>query len=374
MEKIISFLNANSVIFGVPGTTIIAVVLILVATLIFRRFFSLVIIRYLRVLAAKTKTSLDDTLVSTLEKPLCAVIVLFGFVACRMILLPFINPGIDDILQSFLQFGLVIVLCWFFYRSADVFTGFLEKIALRTETELDDILVPYIRLLIKITSVVIVVLKAAELFLGMSAASLIGLLGGFGLAMGLVFKDIMSNWFGCGIIYIDNLFREGDWVQLDDGKIVDADVENIGIRSTKFRNFDNTVSIVPNNTIANSVVKNWSRMHKRRVKYSFRIDGILSEKLERILDGIRKILAADENVHQEFHMVNFREFEGNARIIRLYYFSKTTLWEKHELVRENINLKLLKLFEKEGVDRLAYSIVDLSDDRPGDFVIEKGFK
>ncbi len=214
-------------------------------------------------------------------------------------------------------------------------------------------------------------MKAAELFLGMSAASLIGLVGGMGLTIGLVFKDILSNWVGCSIIYVDNLFREGDWVQLDDGKIVDADVETIGIRSTKFRNFDKTISVVPNNTIVSSVVKNWSKMYKRRVKYSFKIDGITVVKLERILSGIREILTSDEDVHQEFHMVNFREFEGNARIIRLYYFSRTTLWKEHEQVRENINIKILKLFENEGIERLAYTIVDLSEDRPHDFEVTK---
>jgi MscS family membrane protein len=66
-------------------------------------------------------------------------------------------------------------------------------------------------------------------------------------------------------------------------------------------------------------------------------------------------------------MVNFRELNGNSRVIRLYYFTKTTAWKEHEQIRENVNLKLLKLFEQEGIDKLAYTIVDLSDDRPANF-------
>lgn len=61
--------------------------------------------------------------------------------------------------------------------------------------------------------------------------------------------------------------------------------------------------------------------------------------------------------------------EGNSRVIRLYYFTKTLVWKEHEQVRENINLKILKLFEENKVDRLAYTIVDLSDDRPRDFSV-----
>jgi len=103
------------------------------------------------------------------------------------------------------------------------------------------------------------------------------------------------------------------------------------------------------------------------VKYNFKIDGIQAKTMEKLLQGLRDILSNDEDVHQEFHMVNFRELEGNSRVIRLYYFSKTIAWKEHEQVRENINIKVLQLFEELGVDRLAYTIVDLSEDRPTDF-------
>ena len=201
-------------------------------------------------------------------------------------------------LSKWLQLGFVIVICWIIYRGADALTVYLEVFTRRTRTELDDLLLPYLKKVIRVAVIILIIMKGAELFLGMSAAALLGLFGGMGLTLGLVFKDIIANWFGCGIIYADNLFREGDWIQLDDGKLVDSDVEEIGLRSTKFRNFDKTVSIVPNGTIANAVVKNWSRMYKRRVKYSFRIDGIAAKKLERVLAGIREILTTDADVHQ----------------------------------------------------------------------------
>jgi len=66
-------------------------------------------------------------------------------------------------------------------------------------------------------------------------------------------------------------------------------------------------------------------------------------------------------------MVNFRHVEGNTRIVRLYYFTKTINWKEHEQIRENVNLSVLQLFEQEQVDKLAYTIVDMSDDRPAEF-------
>ncbi len=366
MKEVIRFINEYFTFFGLPGTKILAVVLVLLFAVLLRKAFSMWIIHYLKKWAARTESDLDDALIHILNPPLQFLILLSGLMIATW-LVGSLSPSLDEFVQKLLQFGFVIVICWLIFRSADVFSGFLGKLAGRTDTELDDLLVPYLKKVIKIAAVLMVIIKAAEVFLGMSAAALFGLLGGMGLTLGLVFKDIIANWFGCGVIYIDNLFREGDWVQLDTGNIVDADVEEIGIRSTKFRNFDKTLSIVPNATIANAVVKNWSRMYKRRVSYNFTIDGLNYEKLERVLQGIRQILSDHEGVNQEFHMVNFRELAGNSRVIRLYYFTNTTVWKEHEAVREDVNLKILSLFEKEKIENLSYTVVDLSDDRPDNY-------
>ena len=365
MHQVTAFLNTYFSLFGIPGTNLALGIFIVILSLLLRRIFSIWVLKRLQKLTEKTDTSIDDALLDILNPPLSFLILLAGFWLARTVLA--LPDRVDIVLGKWISLGFVIIVCWLIYRSSDVFTEFLEKAARRTETELDDILVPYLNKVIKVVAILFIVLKMAEVLLGLSAAALLGLLGGMGLTLGLVFKDIIANWFGCGVIYIDNLFREGDWVQLDNGSIVDADVEEIGLRSTRFRNFDKTLSIVPNATIANAVVKNWSRMYKRRVKFNLSIDGINTDTLERVLKGIRDILSQDPGVHQEFHMVNFREFEGNTRIIRLYYFTTTTVWKDHEQVRENVNLKVLKLLEQQGVDKLAYTIVDLSDDRPRDY-------
>ncbi len=366
MENMTAFLDRYFTLFDLPGSKVLIAAIVLILTILMRKLFTVWILRYLKHLTTRTQSTLDDALLKILDPPLRFLIILLGIWVVRVILGP-VNPTFDNTLNDVLQFGFVVVVCWLIYRSADVFIDFLTRMASRTDTELDDLLVPYMQKVIKIFALLLVILKAAEVFLGMSAAALFGLLGGMGLTLGLVFKDIVANWFGCGVIYIDNLFREGDWVQLDGGELVDADVEEIGIRSTRFRNFDKTQSVVPNAIIMNAVVKNWSRMHKRRVNTRFTVDGISSERMERLLDKMRTLLSEDEGVHQEFHMVNFRELDGNARVIRLYYFTKTLVWKEHEAVRERVNLNILKLFEAEQVDRLAYTIVDLSDDRPADF-------
>lgn len=366
MEQALNFFNENFSFFGIPGVRVVAAVTIIVLAVIFKRLFSLVVLHRLKKLTAKSETHLDDALLDILNPPLSFIILVLGIYLATIVLGP-TSERVTDALDKIFHLTFVILICWLIYRSADVFSEFLQNLAKRTDTELDNLIAPYIGKVVKVVAVLMIFIKTAEIFLGMSVGAIFGLLGGMGLTLGLVFKDIIANWFGCAVIYTDNLFREGDWVQLDDGRIVDADVEEIGLRSTKFRNFDKTVSIVPNATLANGVIKNWSRMFKRRVKMHFNVDGLNSELLEHLLAGIRNILASDDDVHQEFHMVNFRQMEGNTRVIRLYYFTKTLNWKEHEQVRENINLKVLKLFEEKNIDKLAYTIVDLSDDRPAEY-------
>ncbi len=366
MQQLIDFFNDYFSFFGIPGVRVVAAAVILIVAIIFKRMFSLVLLFRLKKMTVKSKTPLDDALLDILNPPLSFIFLVLGIYLATIALGP-LSERVEIALDKLFHLTFVILICWLIYRSADVFSEFLQNMARRTDTELDNLIAPYIGKVVKVVAVLMIFIKTAEIFLGMSVGAIFGLLGGMGLTLGLVFKDIIANWFGCAVIYTDNLFREGDWVQLDDGRILDADVEEIGLRSTKFRNFDKTVSIVPNATLANGVIKNWSRMFKRRVKMHFNVDGISSDLLEKILAGIRDILAADDDVHQEFHMVNFRHVEGNTRVIRLYYFTKTINWQEHEQVRENINLKVLKLFEGHHVDKLAYTIVDMSDDRPGEY-------
>ena len=371
MSAVRDFIDQWFQIMDIPGTRVFWAAVVLVIAFVFKRLFSNWILKYLQHWTSKTKTTLDDTLLKILKPPLSYLILLFGFWVTRTILHTHLPPNVREFLdEKLFPFFFVALVCWLIFRSADVFSGFLKRVARRTDTELDDLLSPYVGRVVKIIALIMIVIKGAELFLGMSAGALIGLLGGVGLTLGLVFRDIIVNWFGCAIIYMDELFRVGDWVMLDDGSVIDAAVEEIGLRSTTFRNFDQTISVVPNGTLANGIIKNWSKMHKRRVVMHFRIDGVSAERLQSILDSIRSILGEHPGVHQQFHMVNFRDVDGNARVIRLYYFTKTTAWKEHEEVREQINLKVLSLLESHQIANLAYTIVDMSDDRPREIRVE----
>ncbi len=292
------------------------------------------------------KFNIDEKTIDKAKRPLNILVYWLVIYISEIILFEHYKIQYYDMIYNVTVFAGILVVGMILLSVSNILSAILLYFARKTETKIDDLLIPIIESAFKVFIIFIIIAKFFELFLGKSIMWIFTLLGGAGITLGLVFKDLILNWFGYIIIHIDNLYKVGDWISVEDGRLVDGDVEYIGYRSTKIRNFDKTVTNVPNDYIVSRPLKNWSRMYKRRVVLYLKIDDIKADIMEKFLEDIRTILRNDDDIHQEFHMVNFREIEENARVIRLYYFTKTTKWEEHEKVREKINIKLLKLFEK----------------------------
>ena len=73
------------------------------------------------------------------------------------------------------------------------------------------------------------------------------------------------------------------------------------------------------------------------------------EDMGALVEDIRELLRADEDVHQEFILVNFTDFGASSLDILVYYFTKTTKWLEHMDVRQRINLKIMKAVNLRGL-------------------------
>ena len=99
---------------------------------------------------------------------------------------------------------------------------------------------------------------------GIKMTAILSTLGIGGLAFALAAKDTLSNLFGGITILMDDIFRQGDWITIQE---VEGTVVEVGVRSTTVRTFKNALVSVPNATIANHQVVNWSRRNiGRRIK------------------------------------------------------------------------------------------------------------
>ena len=80
------------------------------------------------------------------------------------------------------------------------------------------------------------------------------------LAIGFALQDVIRNFVAGVFIYTDKPFRTGDWIEWADNS---GFVEDIGLRVTRVRTFDNEHLTVPNATLTNGVIKNYdSPLHE----------------------------------------------------------------------------------------------------------------
>jgi small conductance mechanosensitive channel len=106
------------------------------------------------------------------------------------------------------------------------------------------------------------------------------------LAIGFAMQDVISNFVAGVFIYTDKPFRIGDWIEWDGHSGV---VEDISLRVTRVRTFDNELLTVPNSNLTDGVIKNPVAKEQLRLKFVFGIDydDDIDEATEIILDEAR---------------------------------------------------------------------------------------
>lgn len=133
------------------------------------------------------------------------------------------------------------------------------------------------------TSVRLVVLVLGLLVLldslGIQITPIVTALGVGGLAVALALQDTLSNLFAGVHLLADEPIRVGDYVKLSEG--VEGVVLDVGWRSTRLRMLQNNVVIVPNQTVARSVITNYS-FPEPRMALPLRISVAYDTDVERL--------------------------------------------------------------------------------------------
>ena len=106
------------------------------------------------------------------------------------------------------------------------------------------------------------------------------------LAIGFAMQDVLKNFVAGVFIFTDKPFRIGDWIEWDDYAGV---VEDISLRVSRVRTFDNELLTVPNSNLTDDVVKNPVAKERLRLKFVFGIgyDDDIDEATEIILEEAR---------------------------------------------------------------------------------------
>jgi len=237
-----------------------------------------------------------------------------------------------------------------FYRLVDLLSLYFEKLAGRTETTLDDQLVPLIKKSLK-TFVVII---GGLFILDNLNVPIIPLLTGLsigGLAFALAAQDTIKNFFGSLMIFIDKPFQIGDWITSDS---IDGTVEEVGFRSTRVRTFRNSVTSVPNGKLADLTIDNHGLRIYRRFYTKIAITYDTPPDLIKVfIEGLRKVVADHPHTRKDFYEINLNDFADSSLTIMFYIFFKAPTWSDELRFRHEIMLEIISLAENLNV-RFAF--------------------
>ncbi len=294
----------------------------------------------------KTRFEFDNLCATAASKPLGYLLLLGGVAGAFGVLTLPTEPDVRGFVFGALKVLVVADLMWFLFRVVDVAVQYLAALAARTESKLDDQLVPVIRKGLKLTVGVVSFVWVVQL-LGYSVSSLLAGLGIGGLAVALALQDTLSNFFGSIFIFLDRPFSVGDWIKIGD---VEGTVEQVGFRSTRIRTWPATLVSIPNKTMASGTIDNRSKMPKRRVHQTVGVTyETTADQMEQAVRAIRDIITNDDGVDKEFIVVRFTDFGDSSLNIMLYYFTKAVAFADHLAIKERINLAVMRALRGMGL-------------------------
>ena len=186
--------------------------------------------------------------------------------------------------------------------------------------------------------------------LGFSISGVLAFGGIGGIAVGFAAKDLLANFFGALMIFMDRPFAVGDWIRSPD-KEIEGTVEEVGWRLTRIRTFDQRPLYVPNSTFATLTVENPSRMLNRRIHETIGLRYDDMDAMPAVVSEVEAMLKSHPDIDQAATlMVNFVTFGPASLDFFIYTFTRTTVWEEYHQVKQDVLLKTAEIIERHGAE------------------------
>jgi len=312
--------------------------LIIVVTVIITKLVSLFNRKVLKKLTRKTATRLDDIIYDSIESPILFAIMLIGiWIAIHRLIYP---DSFVRIVDSAYKILIVLNFTWLFAR---LFNNLLDNYwSIKSHSR---VMMPVAKRTLLVTTWIIGGIMALS-NVGVNIGALLGTLGIGGIAFALAAQDTVKNIFGAFTILTDKPFTIGDTVRIDnfEGSIVD-----IGVRSTKMRDYDNRIITFPNYKVADASIINITVEPMRRVlmKIGLTYD-TTPEKMTEAMNLLRQVPSKVQYVSPDGIIVNFSDFTDSALVITFIYFIEKA--GDIGKVTSDVNMQVLTSFNQASMN------------------------
>ncbi|PAU85401.1 hypothetical protein CK500_01650 [Halorubrum salipaludis] len=302
---------------------------------------------YRRRLKAKTEateTEIDDIIAHALGRPVVLLGVVLAAAVGREVLTP-VEP-LRSVVNASVEIPAIAAMAWVAVRLTDgLIETYMVEYAERTESKLDDELVPIVS---RVTNIAIVSIALVVMLdtIGYDVTTVIASIGVGGVALAFASRKTAADIFGGAHILTTKPFLVDDTVAVGD---VEGTVEEIGLRSTQIRDFDGRIVTVPNATIADAEVTNISSEPTRRTVTYLRLTyETTPEEMDAALDLITETINAVDGVDTEQTGAWFWGYEDAALRVRVeYHIADRERWKE---VRDAVNRDLQAALDEAGVE------------------------
>ena len=191
-----------------------------------------------------------------------------------------IEDLIPEMISGILHFGIKVLIALLIYFAGAWLIrrvrGIIHRIFERRKTEKS--IASFVESLTSISLTVILVIITVGT-LGVNTTSLAAILAAGGMAIGMALSGTVQNFAGGIMILIFKPFKSGDFIETENG--YSGTVSDVNIFSTKLTTTDNKIIIIPNSTLSNGTVNNFSLNTMRRVEWLVGVEyGSEAEKVK----------------------------------------------------------------------------------------------
>lgn len=263
-----------------------------------------------------------------------------------------IRLSVSETWDDVVRIVVAIAVAYALYRLVDVVEYYLNRVVGKTETTLDDMLVPVVRKALRMTITIVAILLISENLLGADKVKSLFLSAGIGgVAVALAAKDTIANFFGSITIFTDRPFQMGEMVKIGDHS---GPVEEVGLRSTRVRTLQGHLVTIPNSVLVNTAVENIGKRPfiRRTSNITITYDSGHT-KAEQAVAIIKEILADVPEVNVDSSKpprVCFNEFNDCSLNIYMSYWVKPPDYWLAQEVHERVNLEMMKRFEQAQIE------------------------
>ena len=340
LTSVVGYMRDHIWLFEIIMTLLITVVV---------NFILIWILRRVQAKLSSTKLLWGRSIVQAIRRPAAALIWIVGLsVSIDVVHVTF---AIDFLAHLPLaqKVAAIATITWFLVKLISNFErNFIEVKTVRNEPY-DPTTTDIVSKLLRSTAVIVGALAAMQ-SIGLSIAGILAFGGVGGIAIGFAARELIANYFGTLMIYLDRPFAVGETIT-SSGMDIEGTVEEIGWRQTIIRRFDSRTLYVPNSVFTTIAVRNMTRQTNRRIYEFIGIRYDDADQISVIVTDVKSMLEKHPDIDQDNSlMVNFDRFAPSSLDFFIYCFTTTVKWDEYHAVKHDVLVRIMDIIAGHGAE------------------------